>query len=225
MSTNEYACICGQYFLWDDEGANSLACPECGSGDVLVSTRGRTSDSEPPPEPDPPAETEGTGAGGAFHCKTCGRKFQPGEECPGECPGCGHITPPWWGVGGQDPNPPPEVAKPHDTEPRTLQDYRRGLEMLAPGFDIIQPPRPPDIAILRPGTPCEIGPTDDPLTGTVSAVSIYPNDRVSIQVAWWSGREHHEEWLESHEVRECAESRRCTVGLARAMPGEQANEE
>jgi hypothetical protein len=117
-----------------------------------------------------------------------------------------------------------EVAKPHDTESRPLMDFQRGLAILAPGYTITEPPRPPDIAILRPGTPCEIGPADDPLTGTISAVAIYPNDRISIQVAWWSGRTHREEWLESHEVRECADSRRCTVGLARPMPGERAEE-
>jgi hypothetical protein len=119
-------------------------------------------------------------------------------------------------------SPPSEVTKPHDTESRLLQDFGRGMRVLPPGYDFTQPPRPPDIAILRPGTPCEIGPTDDPLTGTVSAVAVYPNDRISIQVAWWSGREHHEEWMESHEVRECADSSRCTVGLARAVPNERA---
>lgn len=173
MSIDEYVCVCGQYFSWDDGGADWLVCPECGSGDVLIATRGRTSGSEPPPKPDPP---------------------------------------------------PSEVAKPHDTESRPLQDLTRGLNLLPPGYAFTRPPRPPDIAILRPGTPCEIGPTDDPLTGTVSAVSIYPNDRIAIQVAWWSGRTHYEKWLESHEVRECVDSRRCTVGLARAVLAERAKE-
>ena len=90
-----------------------------------------------------------------------------------------------------------------------LRDRGLGLDHIMRAVDDWLPKaRSQDIVILHPGTPCEIRPTDDPLTGAVLAVAIYPNDRISIHVAWWGGREHREKW----------------VGLSRALPAERAKE-
>lgn len=68
------------------------------------------------------------------------------------------------------------------------------------------------ITVIPPGTAVAIG-SDPPFTGQVTGVAIYANNRMLYQVAWWSGREHREQWLEPTEIAPIDEAPRQAIGF------------
>jgi hypothetical protein len=48
--------------------------------------------------------------------------------------------------------------------------------------------------------------------GSVCGVSIR-GERITYEVAWWSGATRHCEWLEEHEVTTCPRSKRQSIGF------------
>lgn len=117
--------------------------------------------------------------------------------------------------------PPTEVAKPHETKTRPVvcptanlsPDDRVRFETAVAAEDRFEALVPRMLFLPRPGSSCQIGGEGERISATVSAVSIHPGNRILIQVTWWAGRTHHEEWLESHEVDTAVAESRMLVGF------------
>lgn len=57
------------------------------------------------------------------------------------------------------------------------------------------------LTLLSPGTPVLLGPTLDPIDGTILAALLRVNEYVQYEVAYWDGKTRKVEWIASHEVR------------------------
>lgn len=114
-------------------------------------------------------------------------------------------------VEGHGKPPPKPDAPPMEV---VREDQMSARPAVLPEGQTIRQLKQPDITIPCPGSPCQIGGEGERIDATISAVSIHPGNRILVQVAWWSGRTHHEEWLERHEVNTPATESRMLVGFA-----------
>ena len=73
------------------------------------------------------------------------------------------------------------------------------------------------LLVFPPGTRIKIA--DGQIEGVVTQACISAGPRIQHQVAWWSGREHKLEWLESFEVSGDYVNDAVAVGFAGADRG------
>lgn len=69
------------------------------------------------------------------------------------------------------------------------------------------------LVLISPESEVEIGPVEAPIAGIVLQIAIHTKGAVQYQVAWWSGLERKEVWLDACEVRPSANSMKTEMGF------------
>jgi len=76
------------------------------------------------------------------------------------------------------------------------------------------------LVIISPESEVEIGPFEAPILGLVLQVAIHPRGGVQYQVAWWTGLERKEVWMDACEVRPSEKSIKTELGFLGGLKGE-----
>ncbi len=67
--------------------------------------------------------------------------------------------------------------------------------------------------VIPVGQKVEIGPEDSPISGVVTAITIYDAGRILYSITWWDGNTRNDKYLEAFEVRQVKKSELSQIGF------------